>query len=111
MIARRHFARLFAGLALGPTIVVHAGSPRRVIAPIHPIHESDDPFARQFLTAAAHGQTVSFYYIGGANPGILRRFRPRSLYRLEPGGPIYATGECHLRRATRVFRLDRVRLA
>lgn len=111
MITRRHFARWFAGLALAPSIPLHAGSPYHPIAPLHPVESSDDPVTSTFLAAAQRRQDVSLYYLGGSSPGILRRFRPHSLYRLRPGGPIYMIGECQLRRSTRILRLDRVRLA
>ncbi|MGB1129365.1 MAG: hypothetical protein ACPG4K_04895 [Haloferula sp.] len=111
MIPRRRFTQLFAGLALAPAAAIHAGSPRRAIAPLHPVEQSDHPIARQLLDAAEHKLSIPIYYLGGSNPGMLRRFRPHSLYRLSPGGPIYTAGECLLRGSTRILRLDRVRLA
>jgi predicted DNA-binding transcriptional regulator YafY len=67
--------------------------------------------ANAFLEAMKVRQPVSIFYLGGSTPGILRRFKPNALYRLTPGGPIFATGICELRHGTRTLRLDRVRLA
>ncbi|MGE9271518.1 MAG: hypothetical protein ACQKBU_12005 [Verrucomicrobiales bacterium] len=89
----------------------HIGSPCRAIAPIHPVRESYDRTAKVFLEAMKSGRSISLFYLGGSSPGSLRRFFPESLYRLEPGGPIFATGICQRRKATRTLRLDRVRLA
>jgi hypothetical protein len=111
MIARRRFAHLFAGLALAPSPLVHAGSPCQPIAPIHPVRDSDDPIAKAFLKGILNDESITLYYLGGSTPGALRRFRPHSLYRLTPGGPIFASGICQYRRATRTLRLDRVRMA
>ena len=111
MMNRRRFASLFTGLAVTQAPAAMTGSPSRPIAPIHPVHESYDPVAQRFLRAILEEEPVAVFYQGGSTPGALRHFRPDSLYRLEPGGPIFATGICQLRDGTRTFRLDRVRLA
>ena len=73
--------------------------------------DPQDPVAAAFLRAITGDLDLPIYYLGGSTPGALRRFAPTSLYRLAPGGPIYAQGLCLRRKATRTLRLDRVRLA
>lgn len=111
MIVRRHFARFLAGFALSPAPTLFAGSPRQPLAPIHPVQETDDPIAAVFLKAMSKGHSIPLFYLGGSTPGALRRFKPNTLYRLSPGGPIFASGICQWRQGTRTLRLDRVRLA
>ncbi|BCX46123.1 deoR family transcriptional regulator [Haloferula helveola] len=80
------------------------------LAPVLPVGPTRDPVVASFQTAIHECRTLAFFYQGGSTPGILRRFLPVSLYRLESGGPVYAVGRCALRNETRTIRLDRVRL-
>jgi len=111
MMNRRRFAHFLTGIALAPAPALIAGSPCHPIAPIHPVTDSCDPATGIFLKAMESDESIAIYYHGGSTPGALRHFRPHSLYRLKPGGPIFASGICQLRDGTRTLRLDRVRLA
>ena len=110
ILNRRRFAALFPFFAASPALAGMESAARR-IAPCLPVHQSHDPVARVFLGSLRQQEAVPLYYQGGSTPGAFRRFRPVSLYRLFPGGPIYAHGFCLLRQETRTLRLDRVRLA
>ena len=112
MTIKRTIHRLCATIGLQPMAAALEFSVKRLpLAPVHPVRESDEPIAAAFLQALVREEPLPLYYQGGTSPGMLRRFKPHSLYRLIPGGPVYAMGECGARQATRVFRLDRVRLA
>lgn len=76
-----------------------------------PVESSDHPVAADFLLARRSGRPVAVYYHGGSTPGALRIFIPETLFRLRPGGPIYARGFCHLRHDVRTLRVDRARPA
>ncbi|MFC7335629.1 hypothetical protein ACFQY0_00450 [Haloferula chungangensis] len=110
-VTRRSFARLLGGLILPPTIAPALETKRLPLAPTFPVQESSDPVASRFLDAIKHQEPVPVFYQGGETPGAFRRFTPTALYRLSPGGPIFATGFCLLRHSTRTLRVDRVRLA
>ena len=112
MMIRYIQLKLLAILTILPASTTPAPRIARLpVAPIHPVKESDEPVTAEFLKALNMDRAVTVYYHGGASPGLLRQVRPRALYRLRPGGPVYAIGECRMRCATRIFRLDRVRLA
>ena len=83
----------------------------RRIGPVLPVGSSDDPVASALLDCIQKGKPAALYYQGGSTPGIHRRFQPISLYRMIPGGPIYAHGRCLLRDEPRTLRVDRIRLA
>jgi len=85
-------------------------SGRRRIGPRLRVEEGEDEVERAFVAAVREGVELSVFYQGGRTPWALRRFRPETLYRLEPGGPAYAEGICRQRDASRTLRLDRVRL-
>lgn len=110
ILDRRRFTRLLPLLAAAPAMTRLETVAHR-IAPSLPVHHSQDPVARVFLGSISQKEPVPLYYHGGTTPGAFRRFRPVTLYRHIPGGPIYAHGFCLLRQETRTLRLDRVRLA
>ena len=113
-VNRRSFARLPGGIFLVPHIPQTAPAlevKRLPLAPTFPVQESSDPIPARFLEAIVNQEPIPIYYQGGSTPGVFRRFMPTSLYRLSPTGPVFATGHCLLRQATRTLRLDRVRLA
>ena len=86
-----------------------AASP--VDPPRLPVGETDHPVARALLRAIAEERPLPVYYHAGTTPGALRRFQPHAIYRLRPGGRLYANGFCQLRQADRTLRLDRISLA
>lgn len=110
-VTRRSFGRLLGGLCLAPQIAPALEVKRLPLAPTYPVQESSDPVVQRFLEAVLNQESIPLYYQGGSTPGIFRSFRPSSLYRLAPSGPILANGHCSLRGATRALRIDRVRLA
>jgi len=110
-VTRRSFAHLIGSLFLLPQIAPARETKRLPLAPTFPVQESSDPIATRFLEAIVIHESVPLFYQGGETPGVFRRFVPTSLYRLTPGGPIFATGHCLLRNASRTLRLDRVRRA
>lgn len=73
-----------------------------------PLFFSHDPQVWRMLAAVWQRETVEFRYWGGSQPGTLRRVTPRAVFTAEGHSGIYATGHCHLRGTTRVFRLERV---
>jgi predicted DNA-binding transcriptional regulator YafY len=76
-----------------------------------PLLESPNPVTRAFIQAASAGVTVSFYYQGGSTPGGLRRIHPDYVFTTAGGSrSAYVTGYCHLRKAPRAFRVDRISL-
>lgn len=90
-------------------IAVHF--PTGIPADAHPVETSDHPVAADFIRSQRTGRPVAIYYHGGTTPGALRIFVPETLFRMRPGGPIYARGYCHLRKDIRILRLDRTRPA
>lgn len=109
ILSRRRFASMLPFLAASRRVPRWESVAHR-IAPTLPVHQSQDPVARVFLGSMMQKEPVPLFYQGGSTPGAFRRFRPVSLYRLFPGGPIYAHGFCLLRQESRTLRLDRVRL-
>lgn len=112
-LRRRAFARLLGALIAAPVVGAAVSIPRTRIGPVVPVTEvpDGDETLAAFVGALSNERPVTVYYHGGSTPGALRRFRPTSIYRLRPGGPVYASGLCELRGGTRLLRLDRARLA
>jgi predicted DNA-binding transcriptional regulator YafY len=111
-MTRRSLAK-FLGVFFSVPALQAAPSPRlEPHQPKDPLPPGDtrDPVALAFLAALERGGCVTVYYHGGSTPGAMRKFTPQSVYRLVPGGRLYATGSCHLRKETRTLRLDRARL-
>ncbi len=73
-----------------------------------PVVHSDDPTERFFLRALRQNQPVSFTYLGGSAPGMVRDVHPVLLFRLDGYRSAYLTAYCQLRQEIRTFRLDRV---
>ena len=113
-MTRRSLAKFLGGFLSIPTLRAASppAEPREPFASNDPLPpgETRDPVALAFLAALERGGQVTVYYHGGSTPGAMRRFAPQSVYRLVPGGRLYATGTCHLRKETRTLRLDRARL-
>lgn len=76
-----------------------------------PVHESDDPLVATLLTHAVEGSPLPLFYHGGSHPGRLRQFSPDLVFRHERGQHTYVSGFCHLQKAPRILRLDRIALA
>lgn len=110
LINRRHFAALFGAFLTLPAIGAVETVARR-IAPVIPVTAGEDPLVMALLKALKSHDAVALYYLGGSTPGALRKFQPIALYRLCPGGVIYAHGRCLLRGEPRTLRLDKARLA
>lgn len=108
LISRRALGRWITGLLAVRSLPGLAAAPADT--PI-PLATTRDPVARVFLDAMMENRGVAVFYHGGSTPGALRVFRPECLFRLRPGGWIYARGHCELRGGTRTLRLDRARLA
>jgi hypothetical protein len=79
--------------------------------PRRPVHESFDEVVFTCIEAAERGETLSLYYHGGTHPGRLRRFNPFFVFQMPIHEHRYVSGYCHLRRAPRVLRVDRISLA
>ena len=79
--------------------------------PRQPVYESFDEVVFACIEAAEHGGTLSLYYPGGSDPARLRRFSPFFVFQLPIHEHRYVSGYCHLRRAPRVLRVDRISLA
>jgi hypothetical protein len=111
-MTRRSLAKFLGAFLSVPALQAAPSLPREPLQPKSPLPPGDtrDPVALAFLGALERGGCVTVYYHGGTTPGAMRRFTPQSIYRLVPGGYLYATGNCHLRKDTRTLRLDRARL-
>jgi predicted DNA-binding transcriptional regulator YafY len=66
---------------------------------------------QQLIEAAEEDIMVSIYYHGGRECGRFRKFSPEFVFRTPNSLATYVTGFCHLRKAHRVFRTDRISLA
>ena len=113
-MTRRSLAR-FLGALIGLPVLSSQAEIRPLPAPPPssgplPAGDTRDPVALAFLAALERGGAVTVYYHGGSTPGAMRKFTPQSIYRIVPGGRLYATGICHLRAEVRTLRLDRARL-
>ncbi len=75
-----------------------------------PVVESDDPTERLLIRALRLGEPVDFVYYGGSEPGGRRQVHPVMLFRVAEYPGTYLTGFCERRKATRTFRVDRMRL-
>ncbi len=111
-MTRRSLARFLGALFSLPALQAAPSLPRESLQPKDPLPPGNtrDPVALAFLAALERGGQVTVYYHGGSTPGAMRKFTPQSVFRLVPGGHLYATGNCHLRKETRTLRLDRARL-
>ncbi|MBB5352148.1 putative DNA-binding transcriptional regulator YafY [Haloferula luteola] len=96
---------------LNPAIPATVGCTARKIAPVLPLTLADDEATRHLLDAIHRSTPIALYYQGGSHPGVLRKFQPICLYRLDPGGVVYAHGHCLRHREPRTLRLDRIRFA
>src|SRR5262245_36142272 len=109
-----------ARLVLSPfKSVTVSGSPRRKglwladWRPLSwvPVYESVHPTAQRLILAALRHEMLPLRYWGGSTPGRERNISPGVVFQLSGRGPLYVAGYCHLRRAERVFRVDRVEIA
>ena len=75
------------------------------------VRESGDPLENTLLGHASHARSLALYYQGGSQPGRLRHFSPEWVFRHARSRHTYVRGFCHLRRAPRILRVDRIRLA
>jgi predicted DNA-binding transcriptional regulator YafY len=75
-----------------------------------PVFYSDDDREWSFLEAMWLGERVEFLYQGGSSPGEMRSAVFKRAFRLRGGKQVYLVGDCELRRAKRIFRLDRIEL-
>jgi predicted DNA-binding transcriptional regulator YafY len=76
-----------------------------------PVYESVHPTAQRLILAAMRNEKILLRYWGGNTPGRLRSVSPGVVFQVCGRGPLYVAGYCHLRRAERVFRVDRVKIA
>jgi len=76
-----------------------------------PVYESVHPTAQRLILAALRSEMLPLRYWGGSTPGRERRISPGLVFQLGGCGPLYVAGYCHLRRAERVFRVERVEIA
>jgi hypothetical protein len=76
-----------------------------------PVYESVHPTAQRLILAALRNEMLSLRYWGGRTPGQERHISPGVVFQLSGRGPLYVAGYCHLRRAERVFRVDRVEIS
>lgn len=74
-----------------------------------PVAVAESRLVLDVAEAAAAGRTLELSYHGSSGTVTTRRVEPYGLVRLHRYW--YLAGYCHLRRAARVFRLDRVRCA
>ncbi|HEX5221608.1 MAG TPA: WYL domain-containing protein [Verrucomicrobiae bacterium] len=76
-----------------------------------PVYDSVHPTAQRLILAALRNEMLSLRYWGGSTPGRERYISPAVVFQLRGRGPLYVAGYCHLRRAERVFRVDRVEIS
>jgi hypothetical protein len=119
---RKHFLAAIMGLMATPWALSLGLMKRRTGAapavepwlahwrqlPRHPHWDICDSAAASFIDAALRGETIEFYYDGGATPGQRRKISPGLIFSVEDGGELYVSGYCHERQEERVFRLDRI---
>lgn len=75
-----------------------------------PLFESVHPTAQRLIVAARQQELLTLRYWGGSTPGVARCVLPRLVFQAGGCGPLYVSGYCHLRRAERVFRVERMEL-
>ena len=75
-----------------------------------PVYESVHPTAQRLILAVLRNEMLSLRYWGGSTPGRERSVSPGVVFQVGGRGPLYVSGYCHLRRAERVFRVDRVEI-
>ncbi len=75
-----------------------------------PVQQSVHPTAQRLILAALRHEMLSLRYWGGSTPGRERSVSPALVFQLGGRGPLYLAGYCHLRRAERVFRVERAEL-
>jgi len=75
-----------------------------------PLFESVHPTAQRLIVAVRQQELLTLRYWGGSTPGAPRCVSPRLVFQAGGCGPLYVSGYCHLRRAERVFRVERVEL-
>jgi predicted DNA-binding transcriptional regulator YafY len=75
-----------------------------------PIFKSVHPTAQRLILAAGRQEMLTLRYWGGSTPGGERKVSPTSVFQIGGYGPLYLCGYCHVRRAERVFRVERVEL-
>jgi predicted DNA-binding transcriptional regulator YafY len=76
-----------------------------------PVYEAVHPTAQRLILALLRNEMLPVRYWGGSTPGQERHVSPGVVFQLGGHGPLYVAAYCHLRRAQRVFRVDRVELA
>lgn len=75
-----------------------------------PVFESVHPVAQRLIVATLRHELLTLRYWGGSTPGTVREVSSGLVFQAGGCGPIYLSGYCHLRRAERVFRVDRMEL-
>jgi len=79
-------------------------------APWVPVQESVHPTAQRLILAVLRSEMLPIRYWGGSTPGRQRDVSLGLVFQLGGRGPLYVSGYCHLRRAERVFRVDRIEI-
>lgn len=74
----------------------------------HIIERSECKLVQELVEAVQSSATVSIFYQGGVDSGRFRKFTPESVFRKEGSTVTYVAGYCHLRRANRVLRVNRI---
>jgi len=75
------------------------------------VDDSHHETTQLLIEAASCGSTLSLYYQGGSDRGRFRKFSPIHVFRIPDSSVTYVSGYCHLRRAHRTLRTDRISLA
>lgn len=75
-----------------------------------PVFVSVHPTAQRLIVAAGRQEMLPLRYWGGSTPGAERKVSPTLVFQIGGYGPLYLCGYCHVRRAERVFRVERVEL-
>jgi predicted DNA-binding transcriptional regulator YafY len=75
-----------------------------------PVFVSVHPTAQRLIVAAGQQEMLTLRYWGGSTPGAERKVSPTLVFQVGGYGPLYLCGYCHVRRAERVFRVERVEL-
>lgn len=75
-----------------------------------PVFRAVHPTAQRLILAAGRQEMLTLRYWGGSTPGCERKVSPTSVFQIGGYGPLYLCGYCHVRRAERVFRVERVEL-
>jgi predicted DNA-binding transcriptional regulator YafY len=88
---------------LSPELLFHW-----LMRPRHPVFASSDSLAKSLIAAWLKGHPADIIYLSGSTPGLPRTVEVSLVFQHEPAGRIYIQGYCTLRRANRIFALDRI---